>query len=89
LFKVQIKTATSFDKKYNRFTVTCRQGRSNRHPYSDKEIDVVAIYIEPKNIWYIIPAKLLSEITGLSINVDPNKDSWKEFKNNWSYFGNK
>jgi PD-(D/E)XK endonuclease len=35
----------------------------NGRPYTGGEIDFLAIYIIPKNIWYIFPAEVISKFT--------------------------
>jgi hypothetical protein len=49
-------------------STVCRKRKSyayhvNGRPYTRGEIDFIAIYIIPKNIWYIFPADVISKFT--------------------------
>jgi hypothetical protein len=56
LLRVQVKSTTC--RKRNSYTY-----HVNGRAYTSEQIDFLAIYIIPKNIWYIFPAEVISKFT--------------------------
>jgi PD-(D/E)XK endonuclease len=56
LWRVQVKTTTV--KARGMYAVTiCRHANRERRPYTESEIDFVAVYIVPEDTWYILPVR--------------------------------
>src|SRR5947209_6521130 len=56
LRRVQVKSVADVFRKGADYRVTVCTGH-NRRRYTAKEIDAVAAYIIPENLWYIVPPK--------------------------------
>ena len=85
ILKVQIKTTAckSRDKSYNIATST---GRSGVKKHINREVDVVACFIQPEKLWFLIPLK---EVTGRTtrLSVDQTtKSKYQKYRENWSIF---
>ena len=63
----------------------CNNGRTK---LSDSIVDVLAIYVPAKTVWYLIPTRF---ITGRSVALRPHlaksKGSYEKYKGEWSVFG--
>ena len=85
ILKVQIKTTAceSRDKSYNIATST---GRAGVKKHINREVDVVACFIQPEKLWFLIPLK---EVTGRTtrLSVDQTtKSKYQKYRENWSVF---
>ncbi len=54
MVRVQIKSATAFHDGY-----TVKTTGANGHVYTIEEIDFIAAYLVPENIWYILPVEVV------------------------------
>ena len=84
LYKVQVKTANFYDDKKRRYVCSAVSGRFGKSKlYSDKEVDIVAIWVPSTIYWYIIPTKNIDVKT---LSVYPHYESkakYEKFKNAW------
>lgn len=79
LFRVQIK-ARRLTKTVT--VVRVSRGAEKRTLYTKTDIDVVALYIENNNSWYLIPVEVVKEAFRINIIVD----KMDKYKNNWKIF---
>ncbi len=81
LNRVQIKMKTVsrgvFKKTYN---VIIK--KSNNQEYTEREIDIVAVYLLDEMSWYFIPFKDVKKC----MKINPEKDELDIYKNNWEVF---
>lgn len=79
--RVQVKsTAYRVGKAY-----VCNVRSDNHlHPYSEQEIDYLAAYVIPEDIWYILPARVAVALKG-NIWLSPLKPGHKyeRYKEAW------
>jgi len=81
-YRVQVKSTPAFRQgKYR-----CMNGSADwRKPYSPRQIDILALYIIPLDLWYIIPARAIAR--GCSIGVYPQKKNsrgrYEPFREAW------
>ena len=91
LFKVQIKgtTRTCPDKRNTpRYKICAGSGAKSKVPIDCTKVDLLAVYIAPKNLWYLIPCLELNGSVGCWFYPD-KEDSQARlecFKDNWGYF---
>lgn len=78
LYRVQIKARRGNGKK----SLIVRLAKSNNKGYTKQEIDVIALYVEDNNSWYIFPAEGINTI----IRINIHRDKKDRFKNNWTIF---
>ena len=59
-------------------------GRTNRNVYTKKDVDIIAAYVEPERIWYIIPVE---KVRGETLYLYPhrvnNKGYYEMYKDAW------
>ena len=81
--KVQVKsTACVSDGSY---TVNTGCGSTTKGRMSDI-VDVVAIYIAPRNEWWMMPRSVITSVTLRLYPTKPSKSKYKKFQNNWSVY---
>lgn len=81
LTKVQIKMRSSFGEvKQKSYVVAV--SKNDGSMYKPEEVDIVAIHLRNENIWYFIPISLVSK----RIRINPIKDRFDKYKNNWDIF---
>lgn len=83
VLKVQVKSTSV--RKANTFSVNTSSGCESKTRLSN-DLDVVAIYISPKKVWYHIPR---SELPGKTIKLNPepeSKSKYKKYQDNWSVY---
>ena len=49
---------------------------NDEHPYTVKDIDILAAYVIPVDIWYIVPARIATRLKG-NIWLSPHKKGHK------------
>jgi len=79
LYRVQIKGRRGKGRK----SFVVRIGKSNERPYTKQDADILALYIEDNNAWYIIPIEEVRYVFKMNIGNDTlikYKDNWKLFK---------
>ena len=81
LSRVQVK-ATAFRDSRWRNGYTCPVTSPLGRPYSPEEVDFVAAYVIPEDVWYIIPVE---EITTTTVSLDPRSRSnkYRRYREAW------
>lgn len=78
MYKVQVKARRAYGKK----SFIVKIAKSNEQAYTSKEVDIIALYIEDNNSWYIFPISECNKV--IRINL---KGGVKErYRNNWKIF---
>ncbi|HEV7217467.1 MAG: group I intron-associated PD-(D/E)XK endonuclease [Terriglobales bacterium] len=79
-WRVQVKS-TTFRKGHSYY---CRLHGSHARRYTTQQIDFVAAYIIPKNIWFIFPAEVALRINA-SLILSPHMETSKngEYEEAW------
>jgi len=70
LLRIQVKSAYKPSNRGNYQVQASRQTAPTRLPYSADEIDFLAAYIAPRDIWYLVPVGVL--LTGPCICLYPD-----------------
>ena len=85
IFKVQIKSTSYFIKRKDpkiRYGVKLVPSASNRL-YLKSEVDLFAIYIEPLNIWYLIPYDNIGEKKRVTLYPYDTSSLYDPYQNAW------
>ena len=81
--KVQVKSTSV--KDHNAYTVNTASGSTMKLPMSD-EIDVVAIYISPRDEWWMMPRAVVTSKNIKLFPENPSKSKYKKYQENWSIY---
>jgi len=81
LLRVQVKS-TQYQYKCNRFRVTPGAGGVL---YTDKDIDFLAVYIVPLDLWYVIPVNAFANRTTLCFypRTENSRGSFEKYREAW------
>ena len=92
VFKVQVKgTACEMKdptRQSNRYRITAASGCHSKVALDCTKVDVLAAYIEPMDIWYIIPCLQLMgrKAAWFYPANEKSKAFYERFKENWGLF---
>ena len=81
--RVQVKcTDTRINTGLGFYKVCGSRGNNSKYKYKSEDIDVLAAFIFPEQVWYIIP---ITENIGATLrlmpNIDKSKGKYEKFKN--------
>lgn len=84
LFKIQVKS-TSSSKVDNHGGYLIKTCGSNS--YKTKEVDIMACYIFPEDVWYFIPLQRVQNQRSISLypKID-SKSKYTKYLSNWKIF---
>ncbi len=86
LKRVQVKTVWGINPCLNLYSANCC--RANGQAYKVSELDLLAVYIAPEDIWYIIPAPFFCGHFRLYFRPWPTaKDWWRKYREAWWRLG--
>lgn len=54
-----------------------------KHPYSSEDIDFLAAYIFPEDIWYIFPAAVFENRKSLCVTPNSRRSRYEKFREAW------
>ena len=92
VFKVQVKgTRNHVDegltRKIPRYRLSTGSGKKGKSAINPTEVDVVAGYVAPIDVFYLLPTSSLRGVTTWVYPNDPNtKSILEEYRENWSIF---
>jgi hypothetical protein len=81
LYRVQVKSTMHYDPLYDRYK--CQVAPPSRPGmYSPRELDFIAAYIIPKDLWYIIP---IHAVRGRIISLSPDqpRNRYHPYRERW------
>ena len=81
--KVQVKSTSV--KDHNAYTVNTASGSTMKLHMSD-DIDVVAIYISPRDEWWMMPRDVVTSKNIKLFPENPSKSKYKKYQENWSIY---
>jgi len=87
--RVQVKGTSSPIKGKPGYKIIAASGNATKLPLSPDDVDVLAAYVEPCDVWYLIPVRKLDG--GISVYLNPatkvnaKYEVWKEA---WNVFQN-
>ena len=87
--RVQVKGTNSPIKGKPGYKIIAASGNTTKLPLDSNDVDVLAAYVEPHDVWYVIPIRKLDG--GVSVYLNPKtkvngryevwKDAWNVFHN--------
>jgi len=90
--RVQVKGTSSQIKNKPGYKIVAASGNLKKVPLNPDEVDVLAVYVEPCDVWYLIPVRKLDG--GISVYLNPAtkvnakyevwKEAWNVFQNGGS-----
>ena len=87
--RVQVKGTGARIKGKPGFKVIAAHGNATKAPLNPDEVDVLAAYVEPEDVWYLIPLRKLDGNVSVYLNphskVNGRYEVWKEA---WNVFQN-
>lgn len=95
IFRVQIKgTSKKYkdygDQKrnYDRYKVSAGTGQRSKNPIDCIKVDILAVYIEPEDLFYIVPCESLGGTIGpwFYPTLTDTKAKYEVYKENWEPF---
>ena len=87
--RVQVKGTSSQIKGKPGYKVIAASGNVTKTPINPEEVDVLAAYVEPEDVWYLIPLRKIDG--GISVYLNPHSkvngkyEVWREA---WNVFHN-
>jgi len=75
LWRVQVKSTTSFDGHRYRLGTTWNSAGREHHSYTHEQIDFLAGYVVPETTWYILPVSVFTPRK--TVLVYPHRSSSK------------
>ena len=90
IFRVQVKGTDTVNERrgrYPRYRITAKSG--NTSSYIDcTKVDVLAAYVRPVDMWYIIPCLRIQNRKAVWLFPDnlESKAQFEKYKENWDYF---
>lgn len=87
LYRIQVKSVLHLKNKPNGQPNGYRMQISpphKRHPYYSKnQIDFFALYVIPKDVWYIVPIRVIPQKQTIQVYPDNNQTKYNQYKNAW------
>ena len=82
LLRVQVKSTAYL--QYGAYRINLIWGAGSR-PYGTDDFDLLAAYIHPRDIWYLIPAAAFAPVRQLLLSPDGLKryQRWEQWRENW------
>jgi len=74
LFKIQVKSTSTFIENKDCYQLGTSYGSERKKLYTNKDIDFFACYIEPEDLWYIVP---VTSVHTPSIRIYHNSNASK------------
>ena len=85
--RVQVKGTSSQIKSKPGYKVIAASGNLKKVPLNPDDVDVLAVYVEPCDVWYLIPVRKLDGGVSVYLNpatkVNAKYEVWKEA---WNVF---
>lgn len=78
LYRVQVKARRAYGKK----SMVVKIAKSNAKAYTKEEVDIIALYIEDTNAWYLFPVSDVKRV----IRLNTLGGVKERYKNNWAIF---
>ena len=81
---VQVKSV-GYAEPSGAYEVNCGRGNQSKIPYTPQEVEFLAVYVIPEDVWYIIPVKALQRRTRLRVHpfrakrkmrFEPYREAW-------------
>ena len=83
--RVQVKSVWCRDRNRHRYHLCVSHGMGRRRRYSPREVDLIAAYVAPKDLWYLIPVRSLGPRTYIGVLPDKPRSSspFERYREAW------
>ena len=68
----------------------CRRGEkyvlalaTDGEPYNEREIDFLVVYVEPEDLWYVVPIEMVASLAGLGLYPWLRKSKFDRYREAW------
>ena len=85
-FRVQVKSTSKPEKNRQGYAVRSCWGGTKKRRYSTKMVDILAVYIVPLDLWYMIPMRKVKAKTIRIFPRTPNKGQFSSYEGAWALF---
>jgi hypothetical protein len=85
LSRVQVKSVSRPSPR-NAYHLCVAAGSGGKHPYTPRDIDFLAAYIIPEDIWYLIPSPVLRAVHTIALHPGPTRQRpgrFESFREAW------
>lgn len=87
IWRVQVKSAGLLvDSDHHNYHVRTTTGSGKKvRRYSTSDIDFLAAFVAPLNVWYIIPAKHVARVSGIALfpHIHHSNGQFEKFRERW------
>ncbi len=85
--RVQVKATSkiSSEAKDGSFYIRIGYGSDKNQSYTKKDIDIVACYIAPLKIFYLIPIEFLGQAKRITLHPLDESSKFNPFRENWTF----
>ena len=84
LCRVQVKSTFSKDEHGYGYRVQSSCGTKSKIPYSEQDVDFLVCYVEPEDVWYIIPVTDCGVTTiNLYPHIQNSKGRFEKYREAW------
>jgi len=84
-WRVQVKSVLGKSRSRRDYRVKTSGGGSPREskPYLASEIDFLAAYIFPKDLWYVFPASMIEKRKTICLAVGSKRSQFEQYREAW------
>jgi hypothetical protein len=89
MYRVQVKGTSRLHRRgYEVQPVRSTRGGQKKR-YTAKEIDVVAAYVQPVDVWYLLPIKAVGRAKSLRFypDIKSRNPMWEKYREAWEVLG--
>ena len=93
--KIQADKQIKYDKKAKAKSIADAKNKESKEKveitkqakkHIKKEVDVVACYIQPEQLWFLLPLKVVTGRTTRLSTDQTTKSKYQKYRENWSIF---
>lgn len=77
-WRVQVKSTRY--RRGEKYGVTLA---SDGGPYSAEEIDFLVVYVEPEDLWYVLPVEMVESVRGLGLGPRLRRSKFDRYREAW------
>ena len=81
MLRVQVKSTSARNPRCASYKCWIRSPRQPRYP--DDALDIIAAYVIPEAVWYIIPYRELSNSSSISLDPCSQRNLYRKYKEAW------
>jgi len=83
LLKIQVKGTRQKPNRLGCIQIGVGYGKSSKHGYTEKDVDLFAVYLQCIDAFYLIPSKIINRRVTIRIYPKRKICTWQEYRENW------